>query len=661
MDAIGVTRTAEVTGLDRVGIPNFISVRPREKSNGISYYNGKGVTKSAAQAGALMEAVERYSGEFCDLPVHYCSRQEMDRLGPTVDPGEVIVPQPTAYHPNLQLEWVEGFDLLSRRPTYLPLNAVVYPYEPPFGRPMIYCAGSNGLAAGNTLEEAVCHALCEVIERDAMALSSASLNLAPAVGRLLASVGLADPAPTKWASHDNFSLVVLESLPWRSLKLVGKLRRAGLSVYLRDLTSSLEIPTFDCVIVEPAPGSCNLVHGGSGTHPDARVAVIRALTEAAQSRVAHIQGGREDLPRFVIEPVPFDPDELFGQGEQRPFSEIRSHENHFIDDDIRFILDRLAADGFSHAVAVNLTRPEVGIPVVRIVIPRAETWNVYSGHGRRARFGGRVSEILRSKSSDRIGVGLASWLVRRRTRVEQNLKADASPSTEAVALPSVESTSIRHRALESTSAHSRLPPLVYLGPSLPVAKAEALLVADYRPPVKRGDLPERYDGTVVIIDGEFHQSLSVSPKEILRLLDQGTRVIGASSMGALRAAELRRFGMEGYGWIFESYNSGRIIADDEVALMYTPDELTPLTVPLVNVRYWLHYLETSEYIGPAKASLLFRRARRLFYADRSETRLLAEWASIIGPAEIDQLLLASGGSITDVKAADAELVLRAAL
>ena len=74
------------------------------------------------------------------------------------------------------------------------------------------------------------------------------------------------------------------------------------------------------------------------------------------------------------------------------------------------------------------------------------------------------------------------------------------------------------------------PPIVYLGPSLPLATAQRILRADYRPPVKRGDLPRQHDGVIVIIDGEFGQNLSVSPKEILRLLDSGAMVIGAASM-----------------------------------------------------------------------------------------------------------------------------------
>lgn len=393
MKAMGVTRVAEVTGLDRVGIPNFITVRPRECGEGISYYNGKGVTRSAAQAGALMEAVERYSGERCDLPVYYCDREEMERRGPTVDVQEIIVPHAAEYRPGLRLEWVEGYDLLSGRSTYVPLGAVVCPYEPPPGRPLLHYAHTNGLASGNTLEEALCHALCEVIERDAMAISDAALDLAPAVGRVLASMGLV-PEPTVSAPKRRFPLIDLESLPRRALILVRRLQRAGLLVYLRDITSTAGIPTLNCAIVEPQPGGHHLAHGGSGTHPDARVAVSRALTEAAQSRVGHIQGGREDLPHIVGTTAPFDPDEVFGGGEVKSFSTMPSYEHANIDDDIRFVLDQLKQAGFEQVVAVDLTRPEVGVPVVRVVIPRAESWSVFFSHARRARLGPRVNRIL---------------------------------------------------------------------------------------------------------------------------------------------------------------------------------------------------------------------------------------------------------------------------
>jgi TfuA protein len=202
--------------------------------------------------------------------------------------------------------------------------------------------------------------------------------------------------------------------------------------------------------------------------------------------------------------------------------------------------------------------------------------------------------------------------------------------------------------------------IVYLGPSLPLSEAQKLLEADYRPPVKRGDLPRSFDGTVVIIDGEFGQSLSVSPNEILRLLDAGTRVIGAASMGALRAAELYPYGMRGCGWIFEAYMDGRLIADDEVAVTYSPLDLTALTVPLVNVRVWLERLVAASQIDGPTARLLLARARRIFYADRTLEHLVKEWEEAIGTERLQPILRASGEGITDIKAADARAALAVA-
>ncbi|PYS90786.1 MAG: TfuA-related McrA-glycine thioamidation protein [Acidobacteria bacterium] len=203
---------------------------------------------------------------------------------------------------------------------------------------------------------------------------------------------------------------------------------------------------------------------------------------------------------------------------------------------------------------------------------------------------------------------------------------------------------------------SRLP-IVYLGPSIPRAAAEQLLSADYRPPIRRGDLPARCQGrTVIIIDGEFGQSLSVSPKEILQLLDQGTRVIGAASMGALRAAELYPYGMAGCGWIFEAYKAGLIIGDDEVALSYSPIDASPLTIPLVNVRFWLKQLQAAGRLDSATARRLLRTARQIFYAERTFKRLQQEFEAISGATAIKSLMRTEQ-DITDIKGADAKLAL----
>ena len=203
-------------------------------------------------------------------------------------------------------------------------------------------------------------------------------------------------------------------------------------------------------------------------------------------------------------------------------------------------------------------------------------------------------------------------------------------------------------------------PVVFLGPSLPLAEARALLDAEFRPPIRRGDLgaigPDR---PVVILDGEFDQSFSVAPSEIFATLDAGGSVVGAASMGALRAAELADPRMIGLGAIYEAYRSGRIEGDDEVALAYCPFSFGPLTVPLVSLRFWLDALEAHGLIAPAGRAALLRRARRIFYADRTPDRLASFLEAALGAGRLDEIRRAGLGEIPDAKAADVRLALSA--
>jgi len=315
------------------------------------------------------------------------------KRGPSVDPADIIMPKVRDHHPNDRLEWVEGFELISRKPIFVPLNSVICPYEPKRNC-VLYYGSTNGLASGNTLQEALCHALCEVIERDALAIYCSYFELAPAVHQILTRLeqkpNASTRAPLAW-----FPLVELDTLPDTAGRLVRKFQSAGLKVYLRDITCTAGIPTLDCTIVESLSDRQHLVHGGCGTHPDARVALSRALTEAAQSRIACIQGGREDLPEIVMPPVEFDPEETYGKGERRPYSSINSFEHDNVDDDLRFLVSRLKTAGFSQIAAVNLTRPEIGIPVIRVIVPEAETWTVFHLHTGRGVFGRRVAKSLR--------------------------------------------------------------------------------------------------------------------------------------------------------------------------------------------------------------------------------------------------------------------------
>src|SRR5512145_117295 len=162
--------------------------------------------------------------------------------------------------------------------------------------------------------------------------------------------------------------------------------------------------------------------------------------------------------------------------------------------------------------------------------------------------------------------------------------------------------------------------IVFLGPSLEQAAAGAILPAEYRPPAKRGDLLRAAQdgaGIIGLIDGVFHQESAVAHREILAALKKGVRVIGASSMGALRAAEMDTLGMTGIGEVYRMYRSGELVSDDEVALVFDPETGLSLSEPLVNIRFTLREAERQGIITPQDHAALFTAAQSVFYPQRT--------------------------------------------
>jgi hypothetical protein len=174
--------------------------------------------------------------------------------------------------------------------------------------------------------------------------------------------------------------------------------------------------------------------------------------------------------------------------------------------------------------------------------------------------------------------------------------------------------------------------VVFLGPSLPRVEAERILKAggvqdaESLPPARRGDIYRAArDGAQVIclIDGVFFQDCSVAHKEVLFALERGARVIGASSMGALRASELDVYGMEGVGEIYQAYRRGDLISDDEVALIFDPFNFEPRSEPLVNIRFNLDLAQKSGIIDSVARERLFEAARSLYFPERTYERVLS--------------------------------------
>jgi len=344
LPAAGITRVADITDLDRIGIPVFSSIRPMADRGAISVYNGKGATPTEARVSAMMEGLERYSAEVRDRELATAAFSHLDGA---LDPRDLILPEDA--DPEALIPWISGWDMIREEEILVPANAVFHPLPSDYRR--LFRTNTTGLASGNVLEEAIFHGLAEVIERDAWALVEAARHTGPLIQDV--KDGLAKGLMDKFAA-------------------------AGVDVYLRDITSDIGVATCAAAADDVRLRDPTLLTTGMGTHTSAKVAVLRALTEVAQSRLTQIHGAREDATladfrkRIGYERTKKLNSHWFDGSEKRSFAAVPSFESDDFLLDIRHMLARLQQAGLDRAVVVDLTRPEIGIPVVRVIVPGLE-------------------------------------------------------------------------------------------------------------------------------------------------------------------------------------------------------------------------------------------------------------------------------------------------
>ena len=349
---MGITRLGNITGLDRIGIPVVVAVRPNSRS--VSVSQGKGLDLPQAMASALMEAIEGFHAEV----VGAGRRARYRDLGgdcSVVDPATLCTTG-RPFDAGAEITWLEGFDLLRREPCWVPAEIVHTDYTQPLDG--YFLAGSNGLASGNNLVEAISSAVCELVERDAVALWSASGIRARARRALdIASIDDAD-----------------------CRALLEKYDKAGIDARMWNVTTDVGIAAFICDIRDrfsDEPRRLRQFHG-AGCHPDRSTALARALSEAAQTRLTYIAGVRDDLlPLEYEEPAGVEIvdallDALRQENVPYLFHQIPSFAGDDLGQDLQWELEQLRSAGITRAVMVDLTRPEFEIPVVRMVIPGLE-------------------------------------------------------------------------------------------------------------------------------------------------------------------------------------------------------------------------------------------------------------------------------------------------
>ena len=354
MSAMGITRIANVTGLDRIGIPVVMVCRPNSHSIAVS--QGKGFTLDAAKASGLMESIESWHAERIELPLKLGNFDDLSVGHPMINIDRLPVMRDRLYHSMLPILWVEGTNLVDATSTWLPYETVhtFYAHPAPSGSGC-FAQSSNGLASGNHYLEAVSHAICECVERDSTSLWHHKNKMGKASLKL---------------DLDSVDDEICR-------KLIAQLQAANLTVTVWNTTSDSGIPSFDCLLLDPQQA---LSHPGlgAGCHPCKSIALIRALTEAAQVRTTYIAGSRDDLTHWEFEPTELDQKNRLlhrTAGDNIgavDFTSIADQKFATFKEDVDWMLAQLADIGIDEIVCVDLSKPAFDIPVVRVVIPGLE-------------------------------------------------------------------------------------------------------------------------------------------------------------------------------------------------------------------------------------------------------------------------------------------------
>lgn len=371
-ETVGITRVANLTGLDRIGIPVVAVIRPNSHSYSVA--QGKGLTLDAAKASGVMESIENFHAESLSLPLRLGTARELQRTFTLPDMRGLPRLATSPFRSDYPLLWVEGgFDLVSGEPVLLPYELVHLDLRVPHPQGTgCFLISSNGLASGNHLFEAISHALCEVVERDANSLWHLSGE--------------------RFQQTRRIDLHSVEDAACRAL--LASFDAADVDVLAWNTTTDVGVASVLCDVVDRYPDAARPMPPvrGSGTHPCRRIALSRALTEAAQGRLTRISGSRDDLFSKV-----FDDSEAMRMAsaartrlsEPTPvsFDQLPDIEHESVEEDARAIGEALQAAGLSQIIAMNLTRADLEIPVVRVVVPHLESMSDLPGYvpGERAR------------------------------------------------------------------------------------------------------------------------------------------------------------------------------------------------------------------------------------------------------------------------------------
>ncbi len=356
---IGITRVADVTGIDRIGIPVVNSIKPSLKGSCIQH--GKGITLRAAKVSAIMESAERHYALNADIDSFMGTYNEVKKSFPVIPIDKMLCFKSSLFHEELSIYWTLGWDIMNQVEVAAPLAMVELAGEKTIARNFStghFQFTSNGLAAGFTMLEAISQAIFEVVERDAITCNSFASS----------------------ASGSVFPLkrVELSSIQYPDiLSLLAQFEKAGIKPGLFDCTVDTDIPTFNCYLLDDERHPSFLLTQGMGTDLDPVTAIARSMTEAAQTRAVYKSGARDF---FFLEQyealLPKRSSNFQSILNEVPASvDLSAAEPVLIEtyeEIIQICLEKFKQLGLEQVLVFPLTKEENEITVVRVLVPGME-------------------------------------------------------------------------------------------------------------------------------------------------------------------------------------------------------------------------------------------------------------------------------------------------
>ncbi|UMZ10689.1 YcaO-like family protein [Pseudomonas sp. MPFS] len=359
--SLGITRVTDTTWLDRIGIPVFASIRPTASKGSLCVNAGKGLRSKEAKIGAYMEAIEfslaQYNAAGLEL-IKSTPRMLTEGYEGRINFNQFCMLHGFSAKPDSLIMAVEVEDVLLKTKVLAPAELVFIPYSENPGQ-KLFGESSSGLASGNDLIEASVHAVCELMERDVQSFNHL---------------------------HDRSCLVNLDHCSEEIESLIKKIINAGLSLSVRYTENCFGVAYFQAFIMEESPLAPISVATGSGLHPIKEIALIRAICEAAQSRLSHIHGGRDD----IIERVKYFKEkgrsvelkaisrlrDVAVSGHQIDYSSIDCQQDQIstIETAWEFLIEKLQHAGMNTVLRVLLSKESDDIAVVRLIIPGLEAF-----------------------------------------------------------------------------------------------------------------------------------------------------------------------------------------------------------------------------------------------------------------------------------------------